>query len=146
MIKNRYIIFLSVGCLFALSACSSSRGHDVYGPEQGVARLVILGTVSNTTGEVLPGICVSVDDIRQPQETDMQTYNYAITDTTGHYTIIRYRGRELPTQVTVTASDPTRQYATQTQVVPIRYDYISINSSDKQPYNGYAEADFILSH
>lgn len=146
MRKNQYILFLLLVCLSALSACSSSDHIDFNDPQSGAARLVILGSVSNTSGEALSGIQVSVDDIRQPQETDMFTYNYAITDSTGHYTIIRYRGRELPTQLTVTATDPAQHYAAQTQIVPIRYDSISINQQDKQPYNGYAEADFILTH
>ena len=101
MRKNQYILFLLLVCLSALSACSSSDHIGFNDPQSGAARLVILGSVSNTFGEALSGIQVSVDDIRQPQETDMFTYNYAITDSTGHYTIIRYRGRELPTQLTV---------------------------------------------
>ena len=70
----------------------------------------------------------------------MNTYNYAITDQKGEYTIIRYRGRECPTEVVVVASDPNNVYAEQTIFAPITYD----SSPTQDKFNGFATANFVM--
>ena len=103
------------------------------------ARLVVSGVVTYADGSKASGIRVSIYGVRAETEADMNTYNYAITDTKGEYTIIRYRGRECPTEVVVVASDPTNVYAEQTIFAPIHYDHLN-----GKEHNGYATADFLL--
>ena len=105
------------------------------------ARLVVSGVVTYADGSKASGIKVSIYGVRAETEfADMNTYNYAITDQKGEYTIIRYRGRECPTEVVVVASDPNNVYAEQTIFAPITYD--STPMEDK--FNGFATANFIM--
>ena len=110
----------------------------------GAPRLIIHGTVSNTGDETLPGIYVSVFGVREANEPDILWYNYAITDSLGKYTIIRYRGRETPVEVTVVATDSTDVYQEQVLFVPVKYDYYTLYTGEQQNYNGYVNADFTL--
>ena len=109
----------------------------------GLPRMIISGKVTNTSSEPLEGIYVAVFGVREPEEKDIITYNYAITDTAGQYTIIRYRGRELPTEVTVVATDSTGVYQEQVIFAPVTYDKEYRYSNE--PYNAFVNADFVLS-
>ena len=138
-------IFLIVLCL-AFIGCSNESydpSHPIFG-DNVAPRMVISGQATNTANEALPGIYVSVPSVREPNEHDALSYNYAITDSAGQYTIIRYRGRELPTEVTVVATDSTGQYQSQYIFAPVTYDTIP-TSTGRNPYNAYVKADFVLS-
>lgn len=140
MKKHLFIIVLTLIC-FSSVGCSK---RDTYEPiPPGLPRMIISGTVTNTSSEPLEGIYVSVFDVREPDEKDIITYNYAITDTAGQYTIIRYRGRELPTEVTVVATDSTGVYQEQVIFAPVTYD--KEYRSGNEPYNAFVNADFVLS-
>jgi len=140
MKKHLFIIVLTLIC-FSSVGCSK---RDTYEPiPPGLPRMIISGTVTNTSSEPLEGIYVSVFGVREPDEKDIITYNYAITDTAGQYTIIRYRGRELPTEVTVVATDSTGVYQEQVIFAPVTYD--KEYRSGNEPYNAFVNADFVLS-
>ena len=140
MKKHLFIIVLTLIC-FSSVGCSK---RDTYEPiPPGLPRMIISGTVTNTSSEPLEGIYVSVFGVREPDEKDIITYNYAITDTAGQYTIIRYRGREMPTEVTVVATDSTGVYEEQVIFAPVTYDKEYRYSNE--PYNAFVNADFVLS-
>ena len=147
--KKKSLIVLS-GIILCLGfiGCSTGFPNDLsyfVSAEDGASspRLVIRGTVSNEEGKVLADIRVSETNVKALNEQDTYTYNYATTDKAGAYTIIRYRGRELPTEVCVVASDSTGVYKTDTKWVNIEYDSIMAKNG-KEPYNGFATADFVL--
>ena len=140
MKKHLFIIVLTLIC-FSSVGCSK---RDTYEPiPLGLPRMIISGKVTNTSSEPLPGIYVAVFGVREPEEKDIITYNYAITDTAGQYTIIRYRGREMPTEVTVVATDSTGVYQEQVIFAPVTYDKEYRYSNE--PYNAFVNADFVLS-
>ena len=140
MKKHLFIILLTLIC-FSSVGCSK---RDTYEPiPLGLPRMIISGKVTNTSSEPLEGIYVSVFGVREPEEKDIITYNYAITDTAGQYTIIRYRGREMPTEVTVVATDSTGVYEEQVIFAPVTYDKEYRYSNE--PYNAFVKADFVLS-
>ena len=140
MKKHLFIILLTLIC-FSSVGCSK---RDTYEPiPLGLPRMIISGKVTNTSSEPLPGIYVAVFGVREPEEKDIITYNYAITDTAGQYTIIRYRGREMPTEVTVVATDSTGVYQEQVIFAPVTYDKEYRYSNE--PYNAFVNADFVLS-
>jgi len=140
MKKHLFIIVLTLIC-FSSVGCSKRNTYEPIPP--GLPRMIISGTVTNTSSEPLEGIYVSVFGVREPDEKDIITYNYAITDTAGQYTIIRYRGRELPTEVTVVATDSTGVYQEQVIFAPVTYD--KEYRSGNEPYNAFVNADFVLS-
>ena len=111
---------------------------------KGAPRLIISGRVTDTANVALPGIYISVPGVREPNERDVLSYNYAITDSAGQYTIIRYRGRELPVEVTVVATDSTGLYREQQRFVPVTYDTVR-TAAGYTRYNAYVKADFVLS-
>ena len=140
MKQHLFIIVLTLIC-FSSVGCSK---RDTYEPiPPGLPRMIISGKVTNTSSEPLQGIYVAVFGVREPDEKDIITYNYAITDTAGQYTIIRYRGRELPTEVTVVATDSTGVYQEQVIFAPVTYD-IGYQYGYEQ-YNAFVNADFVLS-
>ncbi|MBR6167834.1 MAG: hypothetical protein IKQ50_05335 [Paludibacteraceae bacterium] len=148
MKRKHYIYGLQMILSFALLSCAS--GNNEYGnqPEgwnyqTGTPRLVVKGTVTNTADEPLQGVFVTIFGVREPGENDMLSYNYAITDSVGNYTIVRYRGRELPTEVTVIATDSTGVYQEQLLFATLTYDSIS-TPSGKQPFNAFVTVDFVL--
>lgn len=132
-------LFIISLCLLMGVSFSSCMTADVYYTDIETARLVVSGMVTYADGSKASGIRVSIYGVREETEADMNTYNYAITDTAGEYTIIRYRGRECPKEVVVVASDPTNVYAEQTIFAPIHYDHLN-----GKEHNGYATADFLL--
>ena len=107
-------------------------------------RLIINGLVTNTAGDPLEGIYVAVLNVREENEPDILTYNYSITDSVGQYTIIRYRGREYPAEITVVATDSTGTYPEQYRFAPVTYDTIYDDRGVKTPFNGYATINFKL--
>ena len=119
-------------------------GLEDWNNQNGSPRLVVKGKVTNIVGEPLQGIAVSVFGVREPDEPDVLSYNYALTNSAGNYTIVRYRGRELPTEVTVVATDSTGIYEKQLLFATVTYDSIQ-TPSGKQPYNAFVNADFSLS-
>ena len=112
-------------CLLVGVSFSSCTTPNVDYADIATARLVVSGVVTYADGSKANGIKVSIYGVRAETEADMNTYNYAITDQKGEYTIIRYRGRECPTEVVVVASDPTNVYAEQTIFAPIHYDHLN---------------------
>ena len=141
-------IFLTVLTL-VLIGCSAHEAGDFQPVDYAAPRMIISGHVTNSVHEPLPGIYVSVPSVREPNERDILSYNYAITDNAGQYTIIRYRGRELPTEVTVVATDSTGLYSSQYIFAPVTYDSIQTYLSVEPyraitPFNAYVEADFVL--
>ena len=140
-IKQWYSLYILVPLV--LGSCSSS--HPPFIPfDSGVPRLIITGTVTNTESEPLENIYVAVYGVREENEKDILTYNYAITDSDGQYTIIRYRGRELPAEVTIVATDSTETYVSQTLFATFTYDQDTLSNGNIEPFNGYATADFQL--
>lgn len=132
-------LFIISLCLLVGVSFSSCMTANVDYADIETARLVVSGVVTYADGSKASGIRVSIYGVREETEADMNTYNYAITDTKGEYTIIRYRGRECPKEVVVVASDPTNVYAEQTIFAPIHYDHLN-----GKEHNGYATADFLL--
>ena len=134
-------LFIISLCLLMGVSFSSCTRADVDYADTETARLVVSGVVTYADGSKASGIRVSIYGVRAETEfADMNTYNYAITDQKGEYTIIRYRGRECPTEVVVVASDPNNVYAEQTIFAPITYD--STPMEDK--FNGFATANFVM--
>lgn len=134
-------LFIISLCLLVGVSFSSCMTTDADYTDIETARLVVSGVVTYADGSKASGIKVSIYGVREETEfADMNTYNYAITDQKGEYTIIRYRGRECPTEVVVVASDPNNVYAEQTIFAPITYD--STPMEDK--FNGFATANFIM--
>lgn len=134
-------LFIISLCLLVGVSFSSCTLADVGYADIETARLVVSGVVTYADGSKASGIKVSIYGVRAETEfADMNTYNYAITDQQGEYTIIRYRGRECPTEVVVVASDPNNVYAEQTIFAPITYD--STPTGDK--FNGFATANFVM--
>lgn len=135
------LFIISLCLLMGVSFSSCSSTPDVYYTDIETARLVVSGVVTYADGSKASGIKVSIYGVRAETEfADMNTYNYAITDQKGEYTIIRYRGRECPTEVVVVASDPNNVYAEQTIFAPITYDHTP--TEDK--FNGFATANFVM--
>ena len=155
MNKNRHIIVLLIAIFAICAGCAhrdaaepafSDKATADEATAAGVPRLVISGKVSTTDNKPLQGIYVSIFGVRQPMEEDIKTYNYAISDELGEYTIIRYRGRELPTELTVVASDSTGLYQEQSRICEITYDSVFVEEQErKMPFNGFVTADFVLS-
>ena len=145
---NRYIfIVLSLALAIGFAGCAVNGYTDnrPY-PSNGSPRLVVSGHVTDTANQPLPGIAVSVFGVREAQEPDILSYNYALTDSAGRYTIVRYRGRELPVEVTVVATDSAGLYQEQSRICQVSYDSIQTgySSSSKSPYNAFVTADFVL--
>ena len=150
-------LFIIISLSVVLSLCISCRNKgdsaEIDDPSwyneadaSGLPRLVISGQINNTNHEALSGIYVSVFGVRQEMETNIITYNYAVSDSLGQYLIIRYRGRELPAEVTLVATDSTGLYQEQLRVCEIIYDSVFIEREGRNiPYNGYVTADFVLS-
>lgn len=133
-------LFIISLCLLVGVSFSSCFTDSVDYADIETARLVVSGVVTYADGSKANGIKVSIYGVRAETEfADMNTYNYAITDQKGEYTIIRYRGRACPKEVVVVASDPTNVYAEQTIFAPIHYDHLN-----GKEHNGYATADFLL--
>jgi len=146
MKKQFYIWSFLLSFAFVWTGCSKeAAGYPVDPSPDNLPRLVIRGTVTNTDDEPLQGIYVAVYGVREEIEQELLTYNYAITDAAGKYTIIRYRGHDVPADMTVVATDPAGVYQEQLQIVPIQYDTLKTYRG-QEPYNGYVTADFVLSH
>ena len=107
------------GC-YLLTGCAQGPHEEIIDPSLTVnpQRLVVQGTVTDETSKSLEGIRVDMNGVREENEGDILSYNYAITDTNGHYTICRYLGRNLPTEVIIVASDPNGKYKDETLFVP----------------------------
>ena len=134
-------LFIISLCLLVGVSFSSCFTDSVDYADIETARLVVSGVVTYADGSKASGIRVSIYGVRAEIESaDMNTYNYAITDQKGEYTIIRYRGRECPTEVVVVASDPNNVYAEQTIFAPITYD----SSPTQDKFNGFATANFVM--
>ena len=134
-------LFIISLCLLMGVSFSSCFTNNVDYADIETARLVVSGVVTYADGSKASGIRVSIYGVRAEIESaDMNTYNYAITDQKGEYTIIRYRGRECPTEVVVVASDPNNVYAEQTIFAPITYD----SSPTQDKFNGFATANFVM--
>jgi len=160
MRKNIYILFLIALCS-GFAGCKAKYTTDPMDPEGRVwlidpggtesaghytsasPRLIVNGIVTNTADQPLSGIYVALPSVREPNEPDILTYNYSITDSLGRYTIIRYRGREVPEEITVVATDSTGLYPEQYIFAPITYDTAFVQNQ-KIPYNGYATVNFEL--
>lgn len=146
MMRNYLSIRLLLTIIpFVLIGCKEGEEYLNYGTKDMPSpRLIVRGKVTNTADEPLQGIYVSIFDVREATEPDILTYNYAITDSVGEYAIIRYRGRECPTVITVVATDSIGIYEEQLVSVPVTYDSIQ-TSSGKLPHNAFVTADFVLS-
>ena len=149
--KSEHTIYgLLIVLTLGLIGCSNSKGgnYDAYPPdsENGTPRMVVKGKVTNTADEPLQGIYVAIYGVREPSEPDVLSYNYALTDSACRYTIVRYRGRELPVEVTVVATDSAGLYQEQSRICQVSYDSIQTgySSSSKSPYNAFVTADFVL--
>ena len=121
---SQYIVLfcLAVLCI----GCASKEGNaDLLG----APRLVAQGLVTDELGQPLQGIRVDIYGVRKENEPDVLSYNYNFTDSTGHYTIVRYTGREKLEEVTMAATDPQNIYAEQTIVVPVVYEIPNLDFS-----------------
>lgn len=135
---KRYILYWTILIICTLSGCAKG-GYESYNPPSyefdGAPRLVIRGQVQNESDAALEGIHVAVYGVRAENEKDVPGYNFALTDTAGEYTIIRYRGREMPSSITVVATDLNDVYSAQDEDFEVRYDSVG---------NGFVTADFVL--
>lgn len=136
---KKYSVHIILICMVIACFAGCERGPE--DEMTGSPRLVVRGYVSNEVNEPLANIRVAVYGVREADEPDIITYNYAITDTAGMYEIIRYRNRDLPQEVTVIATDSAGVYSEQEQQVGVVYD----TGMEGTAYNGYVTADFILS-
>ena len=150
MKKNTLILLIAaafavihIGCSKKESVDNLTASPDAWEYNPGLPRLIVSGSVSNTDGQALEGIYVAVYGVREHNEKPLISYNYAITDTAGQYTIIRYRGREMPMEVSLVATDSTGVYKEQTVYAPVTYDTIR-TAKGEEPYNAFVTADFIL--
>ena len=151
MKKNTLILLIAAAFAVIHIGCSKKESvddldtasHEEWEYNPGLPRLIVSGSVSNTDGQALEGIYVAVYGVREHNEKPLISYNYAITDTAGQYTIIRYRGREMPMEVSLVATDSTGVYKEQTVYAPVTYDTIR-SSKGEEPYNAFVSADFIL--
>lgn len=131
--------------VFVFASCAKYAGGPPYDHEpDGLPRLIVRGMVQDTAQKPLQGIYVFVFDLREPNEKDILTYNCALTDSAGNFTMIRYRGRELPSQISVVATDSSSLYLEQVLTCPVTYDSTYLSSGGKAPFNAYVTADFIL--
>ena len=141
--KKYLSIYIALLFGFLFSGCMVNR--ESMEPAEGAPRLIISGKVCDVNNAALQGMYVAVYGVREPNEPDILTYNYAITDSVGQYTIIRYRGREIPSEVTVVVTDSTGMYESQTQFASFTYDTAwSSITRQEEPHNGVAHADFVL--
>lgn len=147
MKREHYIYGLLIVLASVLLGCShmydSPGGPDEWNGQGGTPRLVVKGTVTNTADEPLQGIYVAIYGVREEGEPDVLSYNYARTDSVGRYTIVRYRGREIPAEVTVVATDSAGIYQEQIRFATVSCDFIDTRTG-KQPYNAFVTADFVL--
>ena len=132
----QYIIFF---CALIFIGCASKNEH-VFPEYFGASRLIAQGIVTDESGQPAAGIRVDISGVRETNEADMLSYNYNYTDSTGHYTIVRYAGRKQLTEVAMTATDSTNIYQQQTLFVPVEYRFGSENKQN----NAYVTADFVL--
>ena len=135
MKRNIVSIFaaLLLGCVWFAGCAHKDAAHYIDPElEQNPERLIIQGTITNAESQALEGIRVDVYGVRDEKEDDILSYNYALTDSKGHYTICRYLGRTLPREVTVVASDPLKKYQEQMFAVPLAYysDYSTNSARD----------------
>ena len=148
MKRNLFILFILVAVSSAFTGCSPKEGlYPIYPPfDDAGPRLVISGTVTDTAGCSLPGIYVAVYEVREANEPDILSYNCAVTDSVGQYMIIRYRGREVPVEVSVVAVDSLGIYEEQVLFAPVTYDFVQdpLHQSEEVPYNGFVTADFVM--
>lgn len=158
MRKNIYILFMIALCS-GFAGCAMKDIGDPQGGNNGwwvtnpgtesgyyssaSPRLIVSGTVTNTADQPLSGIYIALPGVREPNEPAILTYNYSITDSLGQYTIIRYRGREVPAEITVVATDSTGLYPEQYIFAPVTYDS-AYDGKQIIPFNGYATANFKL--
>lgn len=146
MKREHYIYGLLIVLASVLIGCSK---YDTMEPPNGeeyptgTPRLVVKGTVTNTADEPLQGIYVAIYGVREEGEPDVLSYNYALTDSVGRYTIVRYRGREIPAELTVVATDSAGIYQEQIRFATVSSDSIDTRTG-KQPYNAFVTADFVL--
>ena len=140
-----YTLIVVALTAFIFASCSNGASGPPYDFEpDGLPRLIVRGTVQNTDQKPLRGIHISVFDLREPSEKDILTYNCALTDSAGNFSMIRYRGRELPSQITVVATDSSFLYQEQVLTFPVTYDSTYLSTGEKAPHNAYVTADFVL--
>ena len=144
MKKQLFIVTILMAFCIGFAGCAFKNDYMPVDPPDpySAPRLVIHGTVSNEDGEALVEIRVS-ENITGLDEPEVMSYNYAITDAAGEYTIIRYRGRILPTEVVLSATDPNGTYQSAELGAPVTYDTIMTHDG-LEPYNGFVTADFVL--
>ena len=133
---------LLLSCLW-LSGCAKNDAGNI-DPELDAnpERLVVQGKVTNEDSQALEGIRVDIYGVRDENEADILSYNYALTDSEGHYTICRYLGRTLPREVTVVASDPLKKYQQQMIAVPSAYYLDNLTDSARDLVD--IHVDFVL--
>ena len=124
---SKIIVILSLGWLLIGCAAKDWQSGDPLAYTN-AERLIVKGCVTNEEAQPLQGIRVDVYGVREANEPDIASYNYAITDSAGRYAIIRYLGREKPTEVTVEATDPQGIYKPQA-IVAQKTAIESIDSS-----------------
>lgn len=103
------ILFLSG----VLMGCEAKSEYGWYDPDKKAERMIVTGCVINEDSIPLQGIRIDISGVQDANEKDLLNYNYAITDSAGHYTIIRYMGRQKPDEVTIEAIDPQNIYKPQ---------------------------------
>ena len=125
-----------------LTGCAKNDAPECFPDEEfgnRPERLVVQGRVTNEDSQALEGIRVDIYGVREEDESDVLSYNYAITDSEGKYTICRYLGRMNPKEVTVIASDPNKKHKEGIRT-------IVFSQLENYPSGPYLEirADFIL--
>lgn len=138
MRSKHTILYLWLVLMTLIGNGCMSKNDMAYPPTvfEGAPRLVIHGSVADDEDHALEGIHVAVYGVRDENEKDLSGYNYALTDTAGEYSIIRYRGREKPTTITIVVTDSTGVYGTTDGDFDVEYD--------PKGNNGFVEAHFVL--
>lgn len=152
MKKNAFLMTL-IALSLVLIGCSVNKDSYPNDPDEtnsSTPRLIVRGRVCNEQGEGLPGVYVRMIEFLLANgdtvvlvEPDVPSYNYAYTDANGNYTFVRYRGREMPKEVHVVATDTAGVYQTAARWTEVAYDYVNTDYG-KQAFNGYVYADFVL--
>ena len=149
---KHHIIFAICALMSAVMITGCAKGPEYPNGEclnnvPTTPRLVVQGVVTDTASQPLQGITVAVYGVREENEPDAFSYNYTFTDENGQYMIVRYAGRNMPTEVTLVATDSAGLYAEQTAFATIITPSDSAIISGWYPYpdkNYHVVADFTL--
>lgn len=136
MKKNILYSILVMFIGITLTGCMAKNADEILDPsnewsDKTAPRLIVKGTVRNEAGEPLKDIRVDLYGVREETEEDIITYNYSYTNADGEFVITRYRGREIPRNLTLVTTDPSQVYKSQTIYNSEEELWVNLNSSSE---------------